>query len=312
MNKCDQRLEDCDAALLAQVEQRCHSEQFSHIPMLGPEQSLKAVIDRDGETLARFGISSKQIGQRMQSLMQRARASQGAVRFAFLEAKLAQMMGQPPPKPPQFRGFVAELVQNPQRPQQHWSPQHLCEAEVDDRGQFLVDIVSWGGSQECPFKVDKHYHGYRYGADDVLVVNLRTKESLTFSSLLPHMIAKHGFFEGQGLYRVDPERLIRVLNIQPGESYKVPSERREVWTAVQSSSSGALLTVPEPKGEPALLTVAHRIFLQDQHLLAYPRDATDGADVAPLPATIFGASITELKPGHAYQCVKKTVKHFLI
>jgi hypothetical protein len=47
---------------------------------------------------------------------------------------------------------------------------------------------------------------------EVTLVDTDTGETLRFTPLSIHMIAAHGFYDGRGArYRVDPERLIRML-----------------------------------------------------------------------------------------------------
>jgi hypothetical protein len=45
------------------------------------------------------------------------------------------------------------------------------------------------------------------------VTNLETDKKLQFSLLVPHMIERYGFYEGQGTrYRVEPAQILAVLD----------------------------------------------------------------------------------------------------
>lgn len=96
---------------------------------------------------------------------------------------------------------------------------------VDDNtesGIFDVSSKQYRGGQTCPFKnekLDDDYHWDLYGTQDITITNTKTKKSITFSSLLPHMIEAHQFFEGTVPYRLDPMSVIQVLEIKPGMDY---------------------------------------------------------------------------------------------
>lgn len=106
--------------------------------------------------------------------------------------------------------------------------------------RLCVFVVSWGGSKQCPFQSpeDKSYHGYDYGADDVVVTNVDTKETFVYSSLLPHMIKHHHFLEGWFCaYRPNIETLLSVIGpLEKGKCYQ-PKRIDETISASQGEQT---------------------------------------------------------------------------
>ncbi len=121
-----------------------------------------------------------------------------------------------------------------------WCDQGRFESTFEFNDQKLrVFVILWGGAQECPFKRkdDTSYHGYKYGARDVIVTNITTGKQLCYSTLLPHMIKHHAFFEGpMCVYRIDPAQVIDVIGkLEPGKSYRINSYKRNIWTETSAS-----------------------------------------------------------------------------
>lgn len=76
-------------------------------------------------------------------------------------------------------------------------------------GIFQVTVEEHKGSIPCPFRD-------RYSAPkrDVTVINLHLEERVRWSDLNVHLLAAHGFFEGEGApYRLEPEQLAKVLGL---------------------------------------------------------------------------------------------------
>lgn len=91
------------------------------------------------------------------------------------------------------------------------------EALIGDRFMVRGALIGTNGYQLCPFhQPGKQCHK---GQHDYVVTNLKTNESVSVSQLAIYLIGKHAFFEGDVSYRVDPEKVCRVLELQPG-NYK--------------------------------------------------------------------------------------------
>jgi hypothetical protein len=72
--------------------------------------------------------------------------------------------------------------------------------------------VQWGrGMLPCPFGEPGLHH--KLVAE---VSNERLHSSIRYSQLSVHLIRAHGFFGGKGsVFRIEPEEIVRILDIQP-------------------------------------------------------------------------------------------------
>lgn len=202
--KCTRTIEQLGEDL-ARVERKCQSTENSQEPFLGPKDDLRDVISRDLETLKRLNVTHIQVANRMKSIMIAARDS------------------------PKVKFRISDRIESTREVRRKgWC---AWTDTCNDIGKFIVEITYWGGAQECPFldPEDKTYHGHRYGSADVYVLNKTTNEVIFFGSLLPHMIKRHAFFEGSGIYRVDPESAVRILEVLPSQNYRLERVIEDVW-----------------------------------------------------------------------------------
>jgi hypothetical protein len=73
--------------------------------------------------------------------------------------------------------------------------------------RFKVEMFFARGYQHCPFR-----DGTKSNSDAILY-NLSNGKKLEYSLLVPDMIERYGFYEGQGTpYRVDPRKILEVLD----------------------------------------------------------------------------------------------------
>ena len=83
---------------------------------------------------------------------------------------------------------------------------------IDVPPHFLVRVESVRGILPCPFGHKGVYH-----KENTTIRNLLTDAEIVFTDLNIHMIEAHGFYEGAGSpFRVGPEDLARILDIEPG------------------------------------------------------------------------------------------------
>jgi hypothetical protein len=76
---------------------------------------------------------------------------------------------------------------------------------VDDKLQAVAEEAK--GSLICPWP-----HPGRYVKRVTTVELYDSGETISWSDLNIHLIAKHGFFEGRGAaFRIEPEKLIKVI-----------------------------------------------------------------------------------------------------
>ena len=78
-------------------------------------------------------------------------------------------------------------------------------------GNLHLFITQWRSFQVCPWGCPADV---QLGSIDFLILNRKTGESFTGPGLIVHLIREHHFFEGQAsLYRVDPAKAVRVLEL---------------------------------------------------------------------------------------------------
>ena len=72
--------------------------------------------------------------------------------------------------------------------------------------RFKTKLFVTDGFQDSPFK-----DGTKTNCD-LAIVNVNNGEALSYSLLVPLMIERYGFYEGEGTpYRVDPSKVIEML-----------------------------------------------------------------------------------------------------
>ena len=79
---------------------------------------------------------------------------------------------------------------------------------------YLIQVQWDRGMLPCPFGERGLHHKLV-----VTVSNKKLNRSIRFSQLSVHLIRTHGFFGGKGsLFRVEPEEIIHILDIQLDQS----------------------------------------------------------------------------------------------
>ena len=101
----------------------------------------------------------------------------------------------------------------------------LVESSVDQK-KYKVESEATKGMQTCPFSRtnDPDYFGSNCcGNDnrDIEITNIETEASISFGGLLIHLIGEHHFFEGEVDYRLDPKRVIEVLELKPEPDFNL-------------------------------------------------------------------------------------------
>ncbi len=199
--------------------------------------NVEEIIRIDRANVKLLGITHAQIGDALKTLGRLA-VHKSDIHFGgAMIHMMNKMLGKAPIVEPQF--VTPFTVPDPQ-----WCDQGRFESTFKFNGHNLrVFVILWGGSQSCPFQHtdNKCYHGYKYGARDVIVTNLDNGKQLCFSTLLPHMIKHHGWFEGHGChYRLDPQRVFQVLGpFEPEKSYRVAHHKTDKWVETLSESAVA-------------------------------------------------------------------------
>ncbi len=179
----------------------------SRLGFLDDDQSLREIIEKDRLTLEKYQIEPKQIADRLETIVCKA------LRTLDLS----------------FRGHVALT-------------EEIRNLYVGGKGgvliedKFLFSASQARGHQPCPF-IDKEINScdiilhkyYYYGFMDCLLQNVNNGIRLFFPGLIIHLIRDHHFFEGSLKYRVEPEQVIKLLELEPNRDYTPRFEKEIVW-----------------------------------------------------------------------------------
>lgn len=211
---------------IAQIEERMRPKQMSAAGFLNFTENLLDVYNADMATLTTLagGISCEQIGKCL--LNYAIRASQMESDFPI--SKLKDELGEK-------KGYGL-------------SGSNLLTFGTGTKinEDLVVFSCGWHGSQFCPFPCPPSLGDYKHSESswtqhcpegssrEYLVYNLAQKDYVIFSGLHSHLIKDHHFFEGHTSFRVDPERLIKVLNISATKNYDLGQVVKFMWSRSSS------------------------------------------------------------------------------
>ena len=171
--------------------------------LMGPEENLMDIIAEDEATMARLGITHKQMSDQMSYLLFSARAKRNTARYRMREEKLG------------------------------WSEKKKRTREIKETyfqiGEFSVKVFSRLDTLPCP------WDGASFNTEEsAIVLNTRTATEMHYSGENIHAIEKHHFYGGKQatdfIYgkplarRVDPAHAAMTLNILPGVDYSHKKE----------------------------------------------------------------------------------------
>jgi len=196
---------------LAMVEGKCKNSEFSNCCMIGPNESLREILEKDEMTLAKLNITRQQIADVLES-----------VHVAWQYSKDFEM---------------DHTVLYP-------------EKFIKNR-KYLVQEIVYLGSQYSPFQHpnDTNYYGYKSGDRNISIIRMSDQKRFDFGHLLIHMIRYNGFFEGQtnmtqscyhGIsgFRIDPEEVIDFFGIQENVDYSITWKPSKIWQERTSQNFG--------------------------------------------------------------------------
>lgn len=101
---------------------------------------------------------------------------------------------------------------------------------------FVVLETGFFGIQDCPFINPNGEPCQNYTSYDYSIENVNNGISITFSGLIMHLVRDHHFFEGSVSYRLDPEQVIKALDIQPGQDYSPKYVTEKIWRLEQGTT----------------------------------------------------------------------------
>lgn len=219
------------------IEKRMQDPKFTYNGILAKDETLMEVYLKDQRILKKYGVTCKQIADRLQMLIDKLHQKNSSFRnfnqkIIMQVEKEKQLIVETCEKMDKLK--ISPVIGNPE-------PRTCLQGSsklilVEDR--YAMAYISWGGAQICPFQPDsdKSYHGYDYGSYDYLIYDTKTDEFIKFNNLLVHMIREHSFFEGSVPHRLDPEVVIKLLEIKPAVDYEPKYLIENVWTMKMGQS----------------------------------------------------------------------------
>jgi hypothetical protein len=181
-----------ESLTIEQLENKMRPGRSSNGGFLGVNESLLDVITKDEHTLRKYGVTHEIISGSIEKIWNTA---------VNEKQKLATV------------GRFERETDFPQLHKPETIPSFTLKNLPDTAkgfivGRFQVFIVQYRGFQICPWSCNV------FGSSDFMVLNRITGETFTAPELIVHLIREHQFFEGfLSPYRVDPERVIRTLEI---------------------------------------------------------------------------------------------------
>jgi len=167
--------------------------QYSQGGFLGLNESLEAVISKDKRTLEKLGVTYDQIANSLEKIITEVREKEKVLPF---DERIERQTIFPDLYHPE-QNPVFSKANLPQ----------LNKGYIVD--WFQVFILQYRGFQDCPWD-DCDYEG----SFDFMILNRNTGESFMAPALIVHLIRAHHFFEGvESPYRVDPEKVVRILEL---------------------------------------------------------------------------------------------------
>ena len=191
------------------------TECFSSEGFMGAKETISGIIGEDTEILRQQGVTHQQVADKLDSLLGRWGTA------GFLKKRLSI------PKQSALEPY--------QRPEDIGVKFTTKGTIVDET--FQVNLFSMkNGAQSCPFEYFLEGRDSsspaRCGVGMIsgFITNVKTGEEIPMNDLLPHLVGDHHFFEGRGTpHGLDPEKAIRVLEINPGVDYKAKVVRDLFW-----------------------------------------------------------------------------------
>ena len=156
-------------------------------PYLGDGELFAEVIQQDDNLVASLGLTHAQLGGFLQQ-------------FCDAQNEFAKSMFESMPL-----GELPKFVDRTGNSDNYGNP--TCLVELPDGSQFGIRAKSWRGLKDSPFLDGEATHS------DYTLTDLQTGDTLTFSGLIPKMVGKYGFYEGNVSYRVEPRNIALMAGV---------------------------------------------------------------------------------------------------
>lgn len=197
---------DLSPERIAQIEHRMLPGQSSRIGFLTQGERLADIIARDEKTCADRGITPRQIADRLETLVGRAKRRVG---LALRRRE---------------RGDEVDGFMNGR------GGGVLLEG-------FRITGIHYRGLQDCPFEETRGAtcEPFIYSAGNYSIEHVDTKREIRFPGLIIHLAREHHFFEGSVTYRLEPSEAIDVLGLERDVDYTPKYATQTIWHGVMAT-----------------------------------------------------------------------------
>ncbi len=237
-------IDDLSPERIEQIEKRMQKGALSQSGFLGADERLRSIIDQDNQILRELGVTHKQIGDRLECLVGKARRLEELARRGRLEVQtekttdsenkaggLSKMWGQ-------ISRFCDRVLLNAgavkREPKDPIGNSSSIPALVE--GQYRVYPVHYFGIQECPFLNADSSPCRETATSDFVIEQIETNLTIRVSGLMAHLVRDHHFFLGSVEHRLDPEQAISLFGIQPGHDYAPRHASEFIWKKDQGTT----------------------------------------------------------------------------
>jgi hypothetical protein len=193
------------------IEKRMRPGEYSDGGFLNCFERLQDVIERDAKVVEGSGLTYKQIADKIETIIGKARRHM----WLFQSGKSHL-------KKEQIESFINKIGPG-----------------IPIEGKYVIKALAWRGLQDCPYGtyLQKCREEPLYSYLDCELKNTQTGQKVSFPGLIIHLLREHQFFEGSTKYRVEPKLLIEVLDLEVGKDYSPVYIREKIWVPYSFSTS---------------------------------------------------------------------------
>lgn len=191
---------------IAEVERCMRTERRWRF--LGDAEKLRDIIEEDEKTLKELEITSDQIADRLESL-----PGQAYTRWREDKIKLSEDVLVIAKK-----GVLLENRYSVIGIQDRSTLEQPCYFELVNVPEYFRGIGAGSGSVR------------RYGDFQYVISKGVLGGKLNFPEVMIHLIRDHHFFGGKrSPFRLDPKRIVRILELEPGRDYRPKKKQMAIW-----------------------------------------------------------------------------------
>lgn len=195
-----------------ELEKRMRPGAWSRGGFLGQNESLEAVLRLDAEVLTLLAVSHRRIADSLERVISTGFEAQVKL-SKFRASRKSVAQAKPPGHFNLFNRIFAGAATDQEGPRVE-----VCTNPLDSPGErcgYPFEHLRYSGILYCGYQMCPWGCGARSDFD-FKVENERAGEVVKGPGLIVHLIREHHFFEGlRSPYRVDPFKLVKVLELRP-------------------------------------------------------------------------------------------------